>query len=232
MNQVIIFDFDDTLIDNRTLDYQGFIQPSKKLGLSIPKKNQIINLRKKGFLARKIIKLVSMNSPKKFSIKDYLSLRQKFLNKEESIRYLHLKKDTLSVLKTLKTKKIAIYLSSVRSNKKLVKVFLKQKKIDKYFTKIYFQEDLGFELNSYSPVNRILVKTSLLRLIQREVKSNSNNIIYVGNSVEDLRAAQRLLIPFIYFWNAYTKKEKTGKIVIVKNMNELKKKIYQGLNLK
>jgi len=36
MTHLVIFDFDDTLTDNRFLDYQAFSIPCKKLGLPIP----------------------------------------------------------------------------------------------------------------------------------------------------------------------------------------------------
>ena len=55
MTHLVIFDFDDTLTDNRFLDYQAFSIPCKKLGLPIPKSQKITNLRKKGFLAKDIM---------------------------------------------------------------------------------------------------------------------------------------------------------------------------------
>ena len=52
MIKLIIFDFDDTLIDNDKLDYQSFVSSFKEFGLSKPTLNDIIKYRKKVYLQK------------------------------------------------------------------------------------------------------------------------------------------------------------------------------------
>ena len=47
MTKCVIFDFDNTLVDNSKLDYEGFKQPSHQLGLHIFSKKALVLHRKR-----------------------------------------------------------------------------------------------------------------------------------------------------------------------------------------
>ena len=80
MIQLVIFDFDDTIIDNRFSDYQGFIIPCQKLKLFNPPLKEIYHLRKEGVLAKDIVLRLSKKHEKKFSIEKFLAIRRIFIN--------------------------------------------------------------------------------------------------------------------------------------------------------
>jgi len=77
MIRVIIIDFDDTITDNRCLDYQAFKLPCKKLGLLTPSKKKIEILRKKDYSAEDILR--RNNETDENIIKKFLDKRIRFL---------------------------------------------------------------------------------------------------------------------------------------------------------
>ena len=81
MKKLIIFDFDDTITDNSYLDYNSFLFASKKLNLILPKKDDILESRKKGMLAKDITKSYLKKLGKTETFSEYMDLRKQFLQK-------------------------------------------------------------------------------------------------------------------------------------------------------
>jgi len=225
MTHLVIFDFDDTLTDNRFLDYQAFSIPCKKLGLPIPKSQKIRNLRKKGFLAKDIMLMYLKQHKKEESINQFLDKRSKFLNSKESMNYLKIKENTKSVLYFLKRKKISCILCTARKNKKHVLGFLSKNNILSYFTNVYFMEDLKLSIDNLAASNRVLIKNILIRKIIKDEKLKPLEMIYVGNSVDDLITSKNMKIPFIYYQNSYLEKNTSKKITKVKSMKDLQNEL-------
>lgn len=224
MIRLVIFDFDDTLTDNSFLDYQAFLQPCKQLRIPTPPLKKIRVLRKKGFLANEIMKKFLKEDNKKL-INDFLIKRSKFLNKSESFRYLKLKKNTKSVLNFLKKNKIKCILCTTKKNKKMVLSFLAKNNISSYFSETYFMKDLKFMIDNLDESNRVLIKNILVRKILKNQKIKPKEILFVGNSVDDLKTAKNLKIRFIYFQNTYLEELSNKKITKVTSMLSLQKKI-------
>jgi len=224
MIQLIIFDFDDTLTDNMTLDYNAFKIPCTKLGLKPPTKNMIIHERKKGLLASEIMQKF-LKSQNKNQLNNFLINRKKFLDTENSLNYLRLKKGTRQFLEFLKTKKVKIIICTARKNKRFFLNFLKNRKVYTYFSSIYHSEDINLFLDNLEKQNRIQIKNNLIKEIIKNEKVNSSEILYVGNSIEDLTVAEELDIDFIYFQNSYLEKLDNSDVLTVTSMNILKKEI-------
>lgn len=231
MINLVILDFDDTITDNRLLDFKAFETPCKNIGIIPPSLQTISSSRKKGLLAKEIIQKHLRKIGKSNLLNDFLSRRDMFLSDSKSMYHLQLKKHIIPVLSLLKRKKIKCILCSARKNKQMVKAFLKYSKLDSYFFTTYFMQDVGFVLDNIIRSNRILIKTSLLRQIIKDENIDPQRILYVGNSSEDLEAATRLKIPFVYMENNYLDKESDLDLNRVGNMLDLKQKI-QSLMLK
>ncbi|GEM_PF-5034158 len=231
MINLVILDFDDTITDNRLLDFKAFETPCKNLGIIPPSPQTISSSRKKGLLAKDIIQKHLRKIGKLNFLNDFLSRRDMFLSDSKSMYHIQLKKHIISVLSLLKRKKIKCILCSARKNKQMVKAFLKYSKTDSYFFTTYFMQDMGFVLDNIVRSNRILIKTSLLRQIIKDECIDPQRILYVGNSSEDFEAATRLKIPFVYMENHYLDKESHLDLNRVSNMLDLKQKI-QSLVLK
>ena len=227
MIKLIIFDFDDTLIDNDKLDYQSFVSSFKEFGLSKPTLNDIIKYRKKGLFAEDIIKKY-LKSKKNISYLDIQSSRQKFLKNNLIISHFKLKKNLLKSLKNIKNKKIDCFLCSSRDQKKLIIKFLKQKNFYQYFSKYYFKDDLGIKIDNSNYANRLSIKIKLLKIIINESNFRKNEILFIGNSKEDLLAAEKNKLNFIYFQNSYLPKAPIhDNMIVIDNMLNLKIKISE-----
>ena len=224
MKNLIIFDFDDTIVDNSKLDYMGFKIPCQKLDINFPTKFQLITYRKKGMIAKEIIRMFSNDNEK---LNKFLKLRQNFL-KNESSNYLKVKPYSNLVFQKLINNNNELIISTANNNPKMVNSFLKENNLDKFFKKIFTMNklDIALENNNYS--NRVLIKTSLLRLIIKSYKNSIKHFIFIGNSLEDYYAAKKLKIKFIYFLNSYLPNPKIINLNRVTKMNQIPRLIIGG----
>jgi phosphoglycolate phosphatase-like HAD superfamily hydrolase len=224
----VIFDFDDTVINNSLLDYEGFLRPCKKLGAPVPKFEKIINFRKKGLLARDIALKIKTETKKSFSITQFLQLRNEFLQHYESISFLTLHTGARNLLTFLKAKKIDCFLCSVRKNKKIVTNFLIKNRINQYFSGVYLMDDIGLNLDNSNSSNRVLIKNSMIHKIIKDHLLSNSNIVFIGNSKDDYNSAVNMHVKFIYYENFYN--DDVIKYVIkVKDMKRLQQKLSMEL---
>ena len=228
MIKLIIFDFDDTIIDNRLSDYQGFVRPSKKLKISNPSINSIYQFRKQGLLAKDIVLKINEKNEKRISIQKFLKIRREFINGIKVIEYFRLKQNMRSLLRFLKREQIRCVICSVRNNRKIIKKFCEQEKILDYFEKIYLQDNLDMNITINNLQKRIFIKTRLIKKIKKEQKIKDNEILFVGNAIEDIESATKTKINFIFFKNKYIPKSpkiNLKNIQTVSNMKNIKRKI-------
>ena len=218
MTKVIIFDFDDTITDNSDLDYNSFQYTSKKLKIDTPNKNEIIKLRKRGLMAKEIVKKHLKKIKKEEILLEYLEIRRKFLH-NNSVEHLILKKNFKKLLNYLKKKKVKIIICSANNNKTNVLEFLQNHNIKNKFFKILFMNNLGFQIQNDTKSNRLLIKSSLLYRVIKMDLIRKNEILFIGNSIEDKMAAKRNKICFVHYQNKYLPKIKNKKIIY--SMNEL-----------
>lgn len=226
MISLLILDFDDTIADNRLLDFKAFEIPCKTIGIAPPSQKSIAISRKRGLLAREIMQKHLEKLKKLYLLGDFLSRRDEFLSDPKSTRHLCLKKHAIQVLALLRRKKVKCILCTARKNKQIVKLFLRDSGISRYFSSTYFMHDMGFSVDNLVRSNRILIKASLLHQIIRDERINPQQMLYVGNSSEDYEAAARLRIPFVYLENHYLSKEPGLDSNRVGSMHALKQKIH------
>ena len=223
MTRLIIFDFDDTITDNFSLDFKSFYFTCKKFGIKSPTKNKILKYRREGLLASDISKHIVYNS-NKIDLDSFIMHRKKFLEKN-SIKYLRLKKDIKKLFSFIKTKKIKCIICSANEHKFIVENFLKSNKIFHNFSKILTMDKLGFKIDNSSFSNRVLIKKSFFHHILKKFNVSANEIIFIGNSLEDFQSANYFRIPFIYFQNFYLPLQKKKNIHTVNSMIELRQTI-------
>jgi len=229
--KLIIFDFDDTITDNRNLDFESFRISCNFFNIKNPLSlKKLVDLRKKSFTAQKILKSIKISTENTFSTKNFLKYRNDFLLSDQSNLYLQIKKDTKLILKTLEKKKIPIFLCTVRNDKQLVRNFLKKNNIEFYFTDIYCSSDLIEKIDNNDSDNRILIKSSLLKKIIKKNKFKHNEILYIGNSFEDRIASSIHKIFFLKFNNDYLPQENYNyqySTTNMKNLNKIIKKLIE-----
>jgi len=219
MYNYIVFDFDDTITYNDVLDYMSFKISCNKLDFLHTSKNKIVKLRQKGFLAKSIIKKI-VGSQK--NVKKFLEYRKKFLLKN-SLQYLKLRPNCKAVLSNLHKSKYNLILCSANTNAPMVKAFLKKNGLFELFTGIFFIKNLGFVLDNSIKSNRILIKSSILHYIITKYQLSLNEILYIGNSIEDYESAKIMKINFIFLKTPYLPKIKMRYIKSISSLNDLQR---------
>ena len=104
---------------------------------------------------------------------------------------------------------------------KIIYKFLKEKNLNQFFKKIFTINTLNIDLQNNNYSNRILIKTSLLKLIIKNYKYSIKYIIFIGNSLEDYYAAKKCKIKFIYFINPYLQNPKIKNLKKVTKMKQI-----------
>ena len=217
MKNLIIFDFDDTITDNSKLDYMGFKIPCQKLGVNFPTKSKLVKFRKNGMIAKEIFQKFSNDGKK---LNRFLKLRKNFL-KNEALNYLEIKPYSNSVFKKLNNNDNKLVIATANNNPKMVSKFLREKNLNQFFKKIFTTNTLNINIENNNYSNRILIKTSLVRMIIKNHKNSFENFVFIGNSVEDYYAVKKLKIKFIYFLNPYLPNPKINNLKKITRMNQI-----------
>lgn len=220
MIKLIILDFDDTLIDNKILDFQSFKQISIKLDGYVPNITEITKLRKKNFLARTIIRWLFKKSKRKYNTKKFWEERVKFLESKNSLKYISLRPYSKILLRKLKKHNITIVISTLRKNKKNLELFLDKETIKPFIDSIFNLKDKTIETRNLS--NAIKIKQELFNLIMKSYNFNSNEILSIGDSYADYEVARRNKINHIILKtnNNLSKNSKTN-IFTFKELNSI-----------
>ena len=179
----IIFDFDGVIINSHKIKTKAFYEIFKFYGKKIATKagkfheNNIGKSRyfKFKFILKNILK-------KKITKKELLRLDQNFdAFVQKKIRKMMPTKNLMKFLKSQK-KYHNFYISTGIPQNKIVNI-LKEKKLFSFFTKIYG--------SPRSKVEHI-----------KEIKKKNNNIIFIGDSLEDFKASVKTNIDFILKLNS------------------------------
>jgi len=229
MIKLIIFDFDDTITDNRYLDFESFDLTCKKFNIVNPLTlKKLVILRRNKQTAKNITKLIKKLTSSNFLENRFLEHRKNFLVSNKSNNFLHLKSGTSITLKTINKKKIPIYLCTVRDKKQIVINFLKQHKIEKYFNDILSTVDIDTKIDNTNSENRILLKSSFLKKFIQKFQYKPDEILYVGNSNEDFISTSKFNMVFLKYDNEYLPKERKNYPYFANNMEDVNK-IISGL---
>jgi len=174
----IIFDFDGVIINSHKIKTDAFNNVFKSYGKNIgllAKKIHLENIGKSRYfkfkyILKKIIK--SKNAKKEIAILDkkFDQFVEKKIKKISPSKYL---------IKFLINSKNSrnIYISTGTPQTKIIKI-LKEKKLLKYFTKVYGSPN--------SKINHI-----------KRIKKNNNKCFFIGDSYEDFISAKKTNIKFI-----------------------------------
>jgi phosphoglycolate phosphatase-like HAD superfamily hydrolase len=227
MNKYVIFDFDDTLVSNQLLDFESFRRTCDYFEIKSLSKHEIDKQRSKGLLAREIIINIIDKSKESLSVDDFLNYRKNFLTSQESNSFLELREYTKNLLSSLEKNGIKFYICSVRSNKKLLTNFLNENNILKYFSKVLIPSDLKIKLDSNNFSNRVLIKNSLIKNILKRIPLD--NLVFVGDSKEDLISANNFSVKFILFKKSYFNNQFGHDVMKVSDMKILKNRLMELL---
>lgn len=226
MTNLIIFDFDDTIVDNSKLDFMGFKIPCKNLNLDFPTESKLKYYRKKGMMAKEIIQFYTHDDKK---IIKFLKQRKKFLS-ADSYDYLKIKPYSKTVFQKLINSNNELIICTANNNPKNIVNFLKKNNLDHFFRNVYSMKTLGFMIENNDFGNRVLIKTSLLKFIIKHHKNSFKKLFFIGNSLEDYNAAKKLKINFIYFLNPYLPEPRIKNLFKINQLTQILNLIHEEKN--
>ena len=213
IRNTIIFDFDGVILNSHTIKTRAFYKIFSNYGKKIANRAKSIHLKNAGvsrFIKFNLIlkKIIKTKSDKK----KLTELQKKFdIYSAKKIKKLKINKYLLNFL--LKNYKIYnFYISTGTPQKEILKL-TKEKKINKYFVKIFG-----------SPRKKI----DHIKII----KKNNQRIIFIGDSKEDYISSTQSKILFIAKINSesknYFRKKNIPKIYDFKNLEKKIKYLFNN----
>lgn len=208
----IIFDFDGVILKSHIIKAKAFYQIFKIFGKTKANKARRYHLSKAGISRFKKFKYIKKNILKnvKISNKQLNILFSKYcLNK---ILNLKIDKKLLKFLK-LNYKKHQLYISTGSPQNEIIQI-LKKKKLYNFFYKVYG-----------SP------STKIQHI--RKIKSFNKKNIFIGDSIDDIKAAKKTNVSFLLKIHNENKKQFNKKnIAKIRDYRNLEKKILNTLKNK
>jgi len=209
----IIFDFDDTIVDNTYLDVDSFQKICRLYNLPVISKNQIIRWRKNGMLAKNIFMkiIVNQNNTK---IDICVKKRLEYLSKGGGgIRFAKMKHNVYKTFYKIKKGKNIVVVITTRENKSIVKEILKKFKIEIYVDKIYTARDSKVKVKTTQDYVKLKVDLYKKALSEFNFKKKEKALV-IGNLKTDILAAKKVgLFPIAvkgsYRWDLGIKKMST-----------------------
>ena len=205
----VIFDFDGVILNSHIIKAEGFYQIFKIFGKNHAKQAQKYHLSKSGISRYKKFTYIKKNILKNNKIKNN-QINKNFKN--YSLKKILNFKINVKLLKFLKSnyKKYEFYISTGSPQKEIIYI-LKKKKLYQFFRKIYGSPSTKIEHI-------------------KKIKKKNKKSIFIGDSLDDFKAAKKTSINFLLKIHRQNKKE-FGKMNINKilNYDNLEKKILSIL---
>jgi beta-phosphoglucomutase-like phosphatase (HAD superfamily) len=214
--KAIVFDFDDTLTDNKALDFYSFKLLSSIFDIYELKWRELYNLRRKSMTAGEIIALLIMKSKKSISLEACMKTRKQFLGSKNSGSFVRIKPCLNSVLKKFKREGYLLFIAT-RAPSNYLYYVLNNHKLTRFFDGLYpdSSED----------------KTQVYRSILTKLDLNPNNCLVVSNTYQDLSPALKLGMQVVGIKGSYGVEQILHeKVTVVKDMSELHTYIESGKN--
>ena len=165
MEKLLIFDFDGTIADTKTLYYKAIYENVKKFGYKYQDVDKVIDL---GLSLKNVLKKLG------FSFLSSWFLHKRIMkNIEQHLEDVKKCKDVDSI-KEIKTEKILV----TNSLKEFILPILKQFKLTKEFREIYGSEDFTD-------------KPGFIKNYLKERKMKKENCYYIGDRVADVKIARK-----------------------------------------
>lgn len=184
---LIIFDFDDTLTDNRGLDHAFYVHLHRRYGLPLMGKRALARLRLRRWRTEKIIGRLVREAGTRPNPEKLLKERLDFFDSEISEHSL--KPGVIPSLRHLRKSGYVFALASGRRKRKTVLGLMSALRIRRYFESdlICCMDDLGRRKNH--PAN---FKKEMYRLILKRSRGRFPWVYAVGNLISDLAPAREL----------------------------------------
>lgn len=204
--KAVIFDFDDTLTDNKRLDLESFRHLGHILDLYVPNAREIKELRKT-LLAKDIISWMIKKSARPVPLDICVKIRTDFLEKENE-RFVVVKPKVRSTLQKLRSEGCSLFIATTRTDIGPVKAILRKYRLEQFFENVYGQ-DSADKIDIYK---RILLDLNLV----------PSECMVVSNSFQDLSQALDLNMKAVGVHGSYgVDPALRGNVEVLKDLSKL-----------
>lgn len=207
MKANIIFDFDGVIINSHKTKTEAFQKIFLNFGKQTGYRSKMFHLDNIGKSRYFKFKYIYKHFIKKKINKKIINILDNQFEKYTSKKIINMKVSSYLLDFFNKKKKYNFYISTSTPKTKIVDI-LKQKKILKYFKKIY-----GAPQSKYQHI--------------KSIKKNKSESIFIGDSYEDFKVAKKLKIKFILKNNSENQflRKKNRKIKKINSFKKLDKVI-------
>lgn len=202
--QLAIFDLDDTLIDNREVDYQSFAIVGKARKFHVPSRRALHDYRNQGMRAEEIIRTLWGNQPP--SILEQIKKERLELLASGDL-WLKLSRPfpgVTNLLANLKKKKIQVAIVSIRKNRGLIKQLLEKLGWQHQVNFLFCGDDIADSggITTHASNALKLKRTGYFKAMKNLGVSREQTLV-VGDDPDDLQAAFDLHVPCVRIRNSY-----------------------------
>ncbi|MDE1764003.1 MAG: HAD family hydrolase [Thaumarchaeota archaeon] len=199
--RLVIFDLDDTLIDNTLLDIDSFMHILNLFSLPRINDKTIIRWRRNGMIAKNIFLRLMKKKDRKL-LETCLKTRLQYLARGGGgLGLVKEKKDARKVLCEIKQDGHFIVIVSSRKDRSIIKKILEKLGVKRYVDSIYCAENC---MDLKERQSTIGLKVRLYRLALSDYKSLvTEKPIAVGNLKSDIVAAKKLKITALAIRGSY-----------------------------
>lgn len=200
--KILVFDFDGTIVDTKSLFYKAIGDELEKFKISRKRTEGFIDL---GLSLRRMLKKMG------FSFFPRRTLKKRIWKKVEKHSSEVKKCRDIEYIKDIKTKKIIVS----NSLKEFIIPILKHLHLKEYFREIYGAESFAD-------------KAEFIKAYLKEHKIKKENCYYIGDRVADVKIAEKvgcvsIIIAGKYAWDSKTEILKQEPDFIIENIKDLKK---------
>lgn len=202
--RLIIFDLDDTLIDNREVDYQSFALTCQAHQIHAPSRNRLLHYRNQGMTAEEIIHMLwgEKHLPVLNQIK-----KQRLKLLASGDLWLHLAlpfPGVVNLLKDLERKKIQVAIVTIRKNRRLIEQLLKKIDCWKCINFLFCGDDMPDLSGLKTHVgDAFKFKKAGYKKAMKNFKVESKQTLVIGDDPDELRAALDLHMSCVRVRNPY-----------------------------
>jgi phosphoglycolate phosphatase-like HAD superfamily hydrolase len=202
--RLIIFDLDDTLMDNREVDYQSFAVVCRKHLVRPPSRGRLFNHRNQGVRADDIIRMVWSNRSDSFLEQVKKERLELLASGKLWLRLAQPFPGVAKFLANLKKQKISVVIVTIRKNRRLIKQLLQergwQQQIDFLFCGDDISDSGGVKTHAS---NALKLKRMGYIMAMKKFKVKREQVLVIGDDPDDLQAAYDLRISCIRVRNSY-----------------------------
>lgn len=202
--KLAIFDLDDTLVDNREVDYQSFATVCRTHQARVPSRHQLTHYRNQGMRADDIIQIIWSNRTRSVVERIKKERSELLTSGELWLRLARAFPGGSHLLTNLKKQKIYMAIVTIRKNRWLIGQLLKRLGWQHQVDFLFCGDDIpdSGSIKTHASNGLKLKKAGYIKAM-KNLEVNRKQTLVIGDDPDDLQAAFDLHISCVRVRNSY-----------------------------